>query len=74
MDSKQQQIVQTYFAQLSTLALTPQEIDAIHDNYARLLLTQNTNWTSIDELTQLIEIIKDEPALQRSILNITKFE
>ncbi len=67
MDSKQQQIVQTYFAQLSTLALTPQEIDAIHDSYARLLLTQNTDWTSIDEFTQLIEQIKREPALQLPI-------
>lgn len=74
MDSKQQQIAQTYFEQLSRHTLAAQEIDAIHDSYARLLLTQNTNWTSIDELTQLIEIIKDEPALQRSILNITKFE
>lgn len=63
MDSKQQQIVQTYFAQLSTHALTPQEIDAIHDSYARLFLTQNTDWTSIDEFTQLIEQIKREPAL-----------
>lgn len=67
MDSKQQQIVQTYFAQLSTHALTPQEIDAIHDSYARLLLTQNTDWTSIDELTQLIEQIKRETALQLPI-------
>lgn len=67
MDSKQQQIVQTYFAQLSTLPLTPQEIDAIHDSYARLLLMQNTDWTSIDEFTQLIEQIKREPALQLPI-------
>ncbi|EHE7897818.1 hypothetical protein J0V14_004659 [Vibrio parahaemolyticus] len=67
MDSQQQQIVQTYFAQLSTHALTPQEIDAIHDSYARLLLTQNTDWTSIDELTQLIEQINRETALQLPI-------
>ncbi|EJE8516223.1 hypothetical protein M5252_004572 [Vibrio parahaemolyticus] len=67
MDSKQQQIVQTYFAQLSTHALTPQEIDAIHDSYARLLLTQNTDWKNIDEFTQLIEQIKRETALQLPI-------
>lgn len=35
MNSKQKHIVQTYFAQLPTRALTAQEIDAIHDSYAR---------------------------------------
>lgn len=51
------QIANTYFERISKLSLNPDEIDAIHDGYAKLL-DQKLHWASIDELSALIEQFK----------------
>ncbi|EGU31292.1 hypothetical protein VII00023_22954 [Vibrio ichthyoenteri ATCC 700023] len=53
---KRQQIANTYFENLSKQSLSPDEIDAIHDGYARLI-EKKSSWINENELEILIKDI-----------------